>query len=255
MNTLFAMHEKTVIITGGSGYLGTAIADGLVSLGATVVIADVTEPPYAKSNMFFLPCDVSDTDSIRVMFKTACERTGRVDVLINGAAYGAGYGKEGTVDRMSDADWLRGVDGALGTTFRCTREAIPYMERAGGGSIVNIASMYGLVSPDPSIYGESGLNNPANYGAGKAGVLQFTRYCAAHYAPVGIRVNSISPGSFPHPAKPLNPELAEELKRKTMLRRVGQAEEIVGAAVLLASDASAYMTGSNITVDGGWTAW
>ncbi|WP_269432470.1 SDR family oxidoreductase [Gordoniibacillus kamchatkensis] len=156
---------------------------------------------------------------------------------------------------MSDEDWFKGVDGALGTTFRCTREVIPYMEAAGGGSIVNFASMYGIVSPDPAIYGDSGANNPANYGAGKAGVLQFTRYCAAHLASKRIRVNSITPGPFPNPAVQQNEPFLRELCRKTMAGRVGRAEDIVGPVLLLASDASAYMTGSNIVVDGGWTAW
>ncbi|WP_135548978.1 SDR family oxidoreductase [Paenibacillus cymbidii] len=256
MSNLFDMSNKTVVITGGSGLLGTAMTNGLASLGATVVVADIAEPKHTEAAHHFIACDASSTESIRHMLKEVYERFGRIDVLINGATYGAGYGAQGTVDKMSDEDWFRGVDGALGTTFRCTREVIPYMERQGGGSIVNFASMYGIVSPDPSIYGDSGANNPANYGAGKAGVLQFTRYCAAHYASKGIRVNSVSPGPFPTPAgQEKNPAFVSELNRKTMLKRVGKAEEIVGAVALLASDASSYMTGANISVDGGWTAW
>lgn len=255
MKPLFSMQNKTVVITGGSGYLGTAIAEGLASLGATIVVSDVAEPRHIRCEHLYVPCDVSSTESIRTMLRMAYERCGSIDVLINGATYGAGYGAQGTVDKMSDDDWFRGVDGALGTTFRCTREVVPYMERQGGGSIVNFASMYGIVSPDPSIYGDSGANNPANYGAGKAGVLQFTRYCAAHLAAKGIRVNSVSPGPFPNPAVQQNEAFLAELNRKTMLGRTGKSEEIVGAVALLASDASSYMTGSNITVDGGWTAW
>lgn len=115
--------------------------------------------------------------------------------------------------------------------------------------------MYGVVSPDPKIYGDSGQNNPVNYGAGKAAVLQLTRYCAAHLAKKNIRVNSVTPGPFPNLKRNVSADFLNNLSNKTMLGRVGKPEEIVGAVILLASEASAYMTGSNIVVDGGWTAW
>lgn len=253
--SIFSLKGKTVLITGGNGYLGSAVVRGLAEHGATVAVADLMVRDDGLERVYGIVCDVSDTDSIRRAFRQASELTGRIDVLINCATYGAGYGPAGTVERMSDEDWFKGVDGALGTTFRCTREVVPYMEASGGGSIVNFASMYGVVSPDPAIYGDSGANNPANYGAGKAGVLQFTRYCAAHLAGKRIRVNSITPGPFPNPAVQQNEAFLRELSRKTMAGRVGRAEDIVGPVLLLASDASAYMTGSNIVVDGGWTAW
>src|SRR5699024_8936918 len=123
------------------------------------------------------------------------------------------------------------------------------------GCIVDIGSMYGMVSPDPAIYGESGANNPANYGAGKSGVLQFTRYCAGHLAEKGIRVNSISPGPFPNPSTQTDEDFLRKLANKTMLKRVGKQHEIVGPIILLSSDAGSFITGENIVVDGGWTAW
>ncbi|NHN32771.1 SDR family oxidoreductase [Paenibacillus agricola] len=252
---LFSLENKTVVITGGNGYLGSAIVRGLSEFGATVIVADLTVREFELDRVYGIECDVSETDSIRSMLRMAAERTGRIDVLINCASYGAGYGPAGTVENMSDYDWQKGVDGALGTTFRCTREVVPYMEAGGGGSIVNFSSMYGVVSPDPSVYGDSGANNPANYGAGKAGVIQFTKYCAAHLAAKGIRVNCVTPGPFPNPQIQTNASFLQELSRKTMIGRVGRAEEIVGAVLLLASEAAGYMTGSNITVDGGWTAW
>ncbi|PYI53452.1 SDR family oxidoreductase [Paenibacillus flagellatus] len=255
IHDLFGMQGKTVVMTGGGGYLGSAVTSALADLGANVVVADVTDRRPDDDRLTAIACDVSDTMSIRGLFRQTEERFGAIHVLINGATYGAGYGPAGTVERMSDDDWAKGLDGAAGTVFRCTREVVPYMEKIGGGSIVNFASMYGVVSPDPSIYGDSGANNPCNYGAGKAAVLQFTRYCAAHLAPKGIRVNSVTPGPFPNPAFQQNGAFLEQLSRKTMLGRPGKAEEIAGAVVLLASGASSYMTGSNIVVDGGWTAW
>jgi NAD(P)-dependent dehydrogenase (short-subunit alcohol dehydrogenase family) len=124
------------------------------------------------------------------------------------------------------------------------------------GSIVNIASMYGVVAPDPELYqGDVSLNNPANYGAGKAAIIQFTKYTAAYYAKYGIRANSISPGSFPNPKVQQNASFIKRLSAKSMLGRVGQPQELQGVVILLASDASSYITGQNICVDGGWTAW
>lgn len=257
---LFSLQHKVVVVTGGSGYLGSAVAQGLLAMGAQVAVADRAESVILSgwgNQGVWVHCDVSDTGSIRAMFRQTRERFGKIDALVNMATYGAGYGPAGTVDRMSDADWQVGVDGALGTVFRCTREVIPYLRENGGGSIVNFASMYGVVSPDPRIYGDSGANNPPNYGAGKAGVLQFTRYCAAHLAADNIRVNSITPGPFPNPAQQANQDesFRSKQKEKIIMGRAGLPQEIVGPVVLLVSNASSYMTGSDITVDGGWTAW
>jgi gluconate 5-dehydrogenase len=147
------------------------------------------------------------------------------------------------------------MDGTAGVTFRCTREVLPYFFENRKGNIVNIASMYGMVSPDPGMYGDSGQNSPPTYGAGKAAVLQLTRYCAANLAEKNIRVNSITPGPFPDLNRSVEEGFLSRLKGKTMLKRTGSPEELTGALLLLASDASSYMTGSNIVVDGGWTAW
>lgn len=252
---IFSLAGKTAIVTGGNGYLGRAICRAFADFGATVVVADVQEREQEHERLLSAACDVSDTESIRRLFRQTAERHGAIDILVNCATYGAGYGPLGTIEGMSDDDWRTGVDGAAGTVFRCTREAVPYMEAAGGGSIVNFGSMYGIVSPDPSIYGDSGANNPANYGAGKAAVLQFTRYSAAHLAAKGIRVNSVSPGPFPNSHFQQDQHFLRKLGGKTMLGRPGKAEEIAGAVVFLASGASSYMTGANIVVDGGWTAW
>jgi gluconate 5-dehydrogenase len=156
---------------------------------------------------------------------------------------------------MTDEVWQTGIDGALNSTFRATREVIPFMKKA-GGSIINFCSMYGLVSPDLRIYGKDNpQKNPPNYGAAKAAVAQFTRYSAGALAEYGIRVNSVTPGPFPAPNNAQNEEFNKALASKTMLGRFGKNFEIAGAVLLLASDASTFMTGSNIVVDGGWTAW
>ena len=255
MKNPFSLENKTVIITGGSGGLGTPISEGLLTMGATVVVADLVEPAHNSDNIIYIYCDLSDTESIRAMFQAVKAQRGRIDVLINCATYGAGYGPSGQLDRLSDADWAKGLDGSIGTTFRCTREVIPYMAEQGGGSIINFSSIHGLTAVDPYMFGDSGLNTPGNYSTGKAGVIQFTRYSAINLANKGIRVNCVTPGTFPNQSELQKTDLIQKLSKQTILGRVGRPEEIVGAVLLLASNASSYMTGANIVVDGGWTSW
>lgn len=263
MRGLFLLEGKVIVITGGAGYLGSAMVEGMLDLGATVMVAEIVDqkPEEVIKNgqvydqLYCIKCDVSSTESIKEMFQKTRKLLGKIDVLINCATYGAGYGISGTIEKMTDDDWTKGMDGAAGVTFRCIREAIPYFEENKGGNIVNIASMYGVVSPDPKIYGDSGQNNPVNYGAGKAAVIQLTKYCAAHLAKKNIRVNSVTPGPFPNLQKNVPEDFLANLSNKTMLGRVGEPKEIVGAIILLASEASTFSTGSNIVVDGGWTAW
>lgn len=256
----FSLEGQCAIVTGGSGYLGSRIVQALLDHGAYVCVADPSDLPELlqdeayRGKVHHERCDVSDSDSIRDAFANTVRQFDRLDILVNGAAYGAGYG-DTTIDSMSDEVWDIGVDGTVGTVFRCTRESIRYLRQSKSGCILNIASMYGMVSPDPRIYGASGANNPPNYGAGKSAVLQLTRYCAAHLAAEGIRVNSLSPGPFPDPAKQTDKAFLEQLENKTMLGRIGKQSEVAGAALFLVSPAASYITGVNLPVDGGWTAW
>lgn len=267
MSNLFSMNGKVIVITGGAGYLGSLMVKELLEQGGTVVIADIVDKKpeeiigenVLSKNLHVIKCDLTRTDSIAAMFKTAKAACGKIDVLVNCAAYGGGAGGGrtigDTIENVTDEVWRRGIDGTLDVTFRCIREVLPFFKENGQGNIVNIASMYGMVSPDPGIYGTSGQNSPPTYGAGKAAVLQLTRYCAGNLAGRNIRVNSITPGPFPNPAGLAGDEFRKKLEAKTMLGRIGKPEELLGALLLLASEASSFMTGSNIVVDGGWTAW
>ena len=257
---LFDLTGKVCIVTGGTGYLGVENVKILKDFGATVVVADIRASEERWKNAqqsvadCFVECDVSSTESIRNCFRTIAEKFGGIDVLVNCASYGAGYGKGSQIEYMDDEVWNRGIDGTAGVVFRGTREVIPYMKEK-GGSIINYCSMYGLVSPDLRIYGDNPQKQPPNYGTGKSGVAQFTRYAAGALGEYGIRVNAITPGPFPNPANQTDEEFNRKLAGKTMLGRIGKSSEIAGAVLLLASDASTFMTGSNIVVDGGWTAW
>lgn len=260
MDNLISLKNKNIILTGGCGNLGRVMAKHLLNYGANLFIADVIDTPLPElsGSVHYLKCDLSSTESIHAMYEKVVEIGGSVDVLINNAAYGGGAGgKKMTKTRLEDFDdetWAYGLDGTVGVTFRCIREAVGYFKKAGGGAIVNIASMYGVVAPDHSIYGDIGNNSPVTYGAGKAGVIQLTKYAASYLAKDNVRVNSITPGPFPE-VSTVDPDFLKKLESKTMLGRTGNPEELAGALILLCSDASSFMTGANIVVDGGWTAW
>ena len=260
MNNIFSLQGKNVILTGGCGNLGRIMGKNLLDFGARLFVVDVIDTPQPDlvGDVHYIKCDLSKTESIQEMLAKVEKIGGSVDVLINNAAYGGGAGgKKMTKTRIEDFDdetWAYGLDGTVGVTFRCIREVIPYMKKNGGGSIVNIASMYGIVAPDHTIYGDTGNNSPVTYGAGKAGVVQLTKYTASYLGRDGIRVNAITPGPFPK-ISATDPDFLKILQNKTMMGRTGDAQELAGALILLCSDASSFMTGANIVVDGGWTAW
>lgn len=260
MDNIFSLKGKNIILTGGCGNLGRVMAKYLLDYGANLFIAsrNANPLPELSGSVHYIKCDLEKTEAIQELYRQVEEIGGSVDVLINNAAYGGGAGgKKMTKTRLEDFDdetWAYGLDGSVGVTFRCIREVIPYMKKAGGGSIVNVSSMYGVVAPDHSIYGDTGNNSPVTYGAGKAGVVQLTKYCASYLAKDNIRVNTLTPGPFPK-LSAVDPDFLKILQKKTMLGRTGDPDELAGPLILLCSDASSFMTGSNIVVDGGWTAW
>jgi NAD(P)-dependent dehydrogenase (short-subunit alcohol dehydrogenase family) len=160
------------------------------------------------------------------------------------------------LEDLTAADYDSVNHGNLTSTFIFAREIAGRMSANGGGSIALFSSMYGTVSPDPSIY-ESPMNtNPIEYGVNKAGIQQMVRYLAMHYGKQNVRCNAISPGPFPNPGiQSGNPAFIERLSKKVPLGRVGQADEIAGAVAFLLSEASTFVNGINLPVDGGWTAW
>jgi len=257
---LFDLTGKVCIVTGGTGYLGSENVKILKDFGATVVVADIraSEERWANAAQplgdMFVTCDIGSTESIKEAFKAVADKYGKIDVLVNCASFGAGYGKGSQLEYMDDETFLKGINGNLCSVFKGMREVVPYMKE-NGGSIINYCSMYGLVSPDLRIYGDNPQKQPPNYGAAKAGVAQITRYAAGAFAPYNIRVNAVTPGPFPHPANQGDEAFNQQLANKTMLGRFGKAYEMAGVVLLLASDASSFMTGTNLVVDGGWTAW
>jgi gluconate 5-dehydrogenase len=255
---LFSLKGKTAVVTGGCGHLGKAMVAALSDAGALVYVAGTSHDKFVSvygtdTLLRFVKINIMDSVSIREAFRYVAEEAGSIDVLINNAAQYAGIGKKS--EDLTDEDWEKCIDGIAGSTYKCIREVLPYMKE--GGSIVNIASMYGIVSPYLAVYEapcESSLI-PVNYCAGKASVIQMTRYFGTYLINRGIRVNSISPGPFPSPKVQENKVFADRLREKNPSHRLGDPDDLRGAVLFLASDASEYVVGQNIQVDGGWTIW
>lgn len=260
-NKLFNLKNKVAVVTGGAGHLGAAICEGLAEAGATVVIAsrDIVKCRELAEKLseqyqieaIGMKVDISSKDSVEELMATVSKIKGHIDIFVNNAFFGA----SGGIMDITEDNWLKGIDGTINSAFRCLQAVIPYMVKQQKGKIINISSMYGLVSPDPRIYSHPSLSNPPNYGAGKAAIIQLTKYAACHLAKDNIMVNAITPGAFPNPEVQKNKQFIDNLENKIPLGRIGRPEDLKGAVLFLASDASDYVTGANIVVDGGWTVW
>ncbi|WP_417444253.1 SDR family oxidoreductase [Joostella sp.] len=256
----FDLNSKIILISGGYGYLGTAIVESLLFHNAIVYILGRSESKFEallssvgcdnKEKLFFEECDISSTDSIKKAYDRIFYREGKIDVLINNAFYSMGQSPE----QMTDEEWKVGIDGTLSSVFRCIREITPYFKEKKNGKIINVSSMYGMVSPDFDVYIEfPEFLNPPHYGAAKAGVIQLSKYYASYLGEYGVNVNSVTPGPFPSRNVQKNTKFIDSLKRKTLLNKIGKPEDLAGIFVFLASDTSNYVTGQNMIIDGGWT--
>lgn len=242
-------------MTGASGLLGSVFTKALYDKGATVIAADIN---YLKSKELsrkidpsrVIPAklDVTDKKSVSNLIKKISNKFGRIDVLIN-AAY-RHISTPFNERKLKDFEDILRIN--LTGVFLCSQLTANYMESQGFGNIINIGSMYGVVSADPRIYGNSGLRSPEVYAASKGGVIQLTKYLAVHLANSNIRVNCLSPGGVYNKQ---NKDFLKKFVQKVPLKRMAKPEEIANALIFLASDASSYMTGHNLVVDGGFTIW
>ena len=258
---IFDLKGKVALVVGGAGYLGLPTSRGLAKHGAHVIIADVREEAAENARALLteenlsveaIQLNIGDEDAVKKSIDAIVDAGKSLDIVINATAFSTGK----PMEEMSMEDWEKGLRISLSGAFVLSREAGRVMAAQGSGSIIQFASMYGKVSPDPRAYGADRNVNPVDYGAAKAGILQMVRYQAVMMAPKGVRVNAIVPGPFPNPARDgSDPLFMKNLSDRVPMNRVGTAEEIVGAVILLASDASSFMTGTEIVVDGGWTAW
>ena len=259
-NRLFDLQGKVTIVTGGTGHLGRAICEGMAEAGSNLAVCSTSldrGETFARQlvqrydiDAVGFELDLRDLNAIQAVVAAIYSRFQQIDCLVNNAFFGS----SNDLLTMSVDEWVLGIDGTVTSSMFMLQKCVPYLEIT-KGNVVNISSMYGIVSPDPGIYENTPFGNPINYGAGKAALLQLTRHAAVYLAPKGIRVNAISPGPFPNPKVQEDQAFIGKLARKVPLQRIGQPEEISGVAVFLASKAASYITGHNLVVDGGWTIW
>lgn len=268
MNNLFSVQNKVIFITGGAGLLGMEYARFLGSEGARVVLFDNCQGEILERKLASLrnipnapPMgirgDITDPESV----KNAVEKTfavyGQIDVLINNAAVNPAPGDPASKDRWKPYEeypldlWKKEIDVGLTGMLIVTQEIVPHMIGKKQGSIINISSIYGITAPDPRIYGEHGFKSIA-YATIKSGVLNFTRAWAARLAETGVRTNTLTLGGV---YAGQDAKFTKKYSAHTMLARMARPDEYNGAILFLSSDASSYMTGANLIIDGGWTAW
>lgn len=266
--SIFSLKGKTAVVTGASGLIGRAQCRALSDFGAAVSVCDIdmsdTEEILKELNSesFAVCTDVTDIDSLTMAKDIILSKTGSIDILVNNAAVNDIYsGKESVVkqsmfENYSLEFWNKSLEINVTGTFLSCRVFGSVIAQNGGGSIINIASTYGIVGPDQSIYtdetGKQKFYKSPSYPTGKGAILNFTRYLASYWGKNGVRVNTLSPGGVEDGQDSF---FIENYSNRTMLGRMAKPSDYAGAVIFLASEASSYMTGANLVVDGGWTAW
>jgi NAD(P)-dependent dehydrogenase (short-subunit alcohol dehydrogenase family) len=250
---IFSCENKTAIVTGGCGLIGREIVNGLSQYGAEVYIADQNETvqKLVDHNIRYLNFDIASESSVNGVLQKVLKDSGKIDILVN-CAYPRSKDWGAKFENVGYDSWKLNVDQHLGGYFIMCRDTAMSMKAHGGGSIINLASIYGIVAPDFSIYEGTEMTMPVAYASIKAGIIALTKYIATYFGQHNIRANTISPGGiYDNQA----PSFVDKYSHKTPLGRMGTPGDIVGAVIYLASDASSFVTGHNLTVDGGWTTW
>ena len=269
----FDLAGKVAVVTGGAGLLGTEFCRALAEAGASVVVADLNQKAafqFARKlkedgyQAIGSGLDVTCPESTQGMVEQTLKEFGRLDILVNSAALDPKFDPDAlkhgiTPGRFEDYpldQWNAALNVNLTGMFLVTQACVkPMLEQGKKGSIINICSTYGLNGPDQRIYIKDGKRlafKPVYYTVTKAGVLGFTKYLAAYYMGTEIRVNALTPGGVYNNH---DETFVTNYSAKTILGRMARKDEMNGALLFLASDASSYMTGGNLVVDGGWTAW
>jgi NAD(P)-dependent dehydrogenase (short-subunit alcohol dehydrogenase family) len=270
---LFSLQAKTVLLTGASGFLGRAMTRALLDNGATVLAlggservaaqAPALNERYGAGRVQAYRVDLYDIPAVEKTLDRIGAEHPVVDVIVNNAhELGPPTGfnvPEGHLEYATFDGWMRNLTGGVYWAALTTQRIGAGMKKRGAGSIVNISTMYAVVAPSPQLYAGTSFINPPGYSASKAALLAFTRYTASFWGPFGVRANAILPGPFSNTEEssenavaPGDPFL-DKLKARTVLGRIGNPRELMGALLYLASDASTFTTGQALIVDGGWT--
>jgi len=269
----FNLKEQTALVTGGAGLLGREFCRALAEAGAAVAVLDLDEAAaervaddltQAGHRAMPVECDLRSANSIRGSIDGVLSALGRIDVLVNSAALDPKFDAQslqrgiapGSFEDYPLDQWNEALQVNLTGTFLMTQACVrPMLDHGGRGSIINICSTYGLNGPDQRLYLKDGKRvafKPVYYTVTKAGILGFTKYLAAYYAGTQIRVNALTPGGVFNEHEEY---FVQNYSSRTILGRMARPDEMGASLVFLASEASSYMTGANLVVDGGWTAW
>jgi 2-deoxy-D-gluconate 3-dehydrogenase len=267
----FDLTGRVAVVTGGAGLLGKQFCRTLAKAGAAVAVVDIEvestgaaaeELTAAGYQALAVPTDITRPAQVEAMAAAVRERFGRLDILVNSAALDPKFDPDKIGDQGANAfedyplaAWQQALDVNLTGMFLCAQEAAKAMLAQGQGVIINLCSMYGLVGPDQRLYQREGQPpqfKPVTYTVTKAGVVGFTKYLATYYAGKNIRVNALTPGGV---FNNHDDEFVARYAARSVLGRMAEHDEMNGALLFLASEASSYMTGANLVVDGGWTAW
>jgi NAD(P)-dependent dehydrogenase (short-subunit alcohol dehydrogenase family) len=270
---LFSLEGKTAVLTGASGFLGRTMGRALLANGARVVALGRSERldsevkawagEFGDDRVAAKRVDMYDLPALRLALDELAAEESSIDVLVNNAhELGPGTGfnvPDGGLESSTESQWMRNLTGGVYWAVLTVQKLGAVMKGRRRGSIVNIATMYATVAPSPQLYEGTDFINPPGYSASKAALMAFTRYTASFWGAHGVRSNAILPGPFSNTQDSgansvrEGDAFLERLKARTCLGRTGRPEELVGALLFLASDASSYVTGQGIIVDGGWT--
>jgi NAD(P)-dependent dehydrogenase (short-subunit alcohol dehydrogenase family) len=255
---LFRLKGKIAVVVGGAGLIGKELIKGLSEAGALTILADIDKENSIRVvntlkrsglNVFYRNLDITQEKSVSGLIDFINTRYRKVDIWIN-CAYPKTLHWGNKFEDVSVLDWKKNIDMHLNGYFVCCQLIAEYMKTKRSGSIINLASIYGIVAPDFSIYENTKMTMPAAYSAIKGGIISFTKYLASYYGKFNIRVNCISPGGL-HDKQPQT--FVKKYIKKTPLRRMARSGDIVGGIIYLASDASKYVTGHNLVIDGGFS--
>jgi NAD(P)-dependent dehydrogenase (short-subunit alcohol dehydrogenase family) len=242
------LNKKLIIVTGGCGLIGKEIINHLKLKGAIVINADINLEDNFNLNQ--INCDITNESSIIDMFSKIQSKYGKIDGFVNNA-YPRTKDWGLKFENIKIESWKLNVDMQMNSVFIISKYLLEIMKNKGGGSIVNIASIYGVVGPNFDIYEGTEMTMPAAYAAIKGGIINLTRYLASYYGKYNIRVNCVSPGGI---FDNQNPIFVNKYSKMVPLKRMGNPSDISPIVSFLLSDESSYITGQNIIVDGGWTA-
>jgi NAD(P)-dependent dehydrogenase (short-subunit alcohol dehydrogenase family) len=261
---LMDLSGRCALVTGAGGHIGFAIAQALAEAGASVALADLPQSRLNENAVALRTIstkkvtahaiDLAVEADVRALPGVVDAEHGKLDVLVNCAAFTGASNLSGWAEpfeKQETAAWRMAIEVNVTSAFELSQAAMPYLAKGGKGTIINIASIYGMVGPDWAIYESTKMANPAAYGASKAALLQLTRWLSTTVAP-DVRVNAISPGGV---ARGQPEAFSNRYVAKTPLKRMAVEEDFKGAALFLASDMSSYVTGQNLVVDGGWCIW